>query len=471
MAEALTGVGFEVISVPDAKLADLQSQESAFVKKIHAGDVVMFYYSGYVVQGKEEEDSFLLPIDYKPETDVRRGALRLVRVLQDLVDSKAGLTMLVIEGPRSVGIPLEGASPLGLMEPDLREGGDVIFAMAAPQGATELSAPTPQTSPFTRAVVTRLADPGLRASEVFYRAKQDVTQSTGGKQVPFVDSVIVNEGFCFREPVKSVEAPPKPSVIVVNRIETVPTNSRDHEEYVHIEAGKFKMGCVPSDSRCAKDETPQHEVTISHGFWMGRTEVEVGAFLHYAILSKLKNKPVSPTYNSGWRDGSLPMVVVSWDQAKAYCTWAGGRLPTEAEWEYAARGGLTDEIYPLNSENSRDKANFFGKKGNDTYEFAAPVHSFEPNQFNLFDMAGNVWEWVNDFYSATYYQDQDSPAVNPPGPKTGKDHVMRGGSFMSDWREHLRISVRRAQGGPTNNLGFRCVLDDSEATRKLLNLP
>ncbi len=468
MGEALKGVGFDVTSVPDAKLPDFQSRESEFVKKIHPGDVVLFYYSGYIVQGRDEEDDFLLPIDYKPATDVREGAFRLIRVLQDLVDSKAALAMLVVEGPRTVGIPLAGASPLGLIEPDLHEGGDVIFAMAASQGETVPSALTPEASPFTRAIVTRLADPGLRASEVFYRAKEDVTRSTAGKQVPFVDPVIVNEGFCFREPVKSVEAPVKPSVIVVNRIETVPTDSRDREEYVHIEGGKFKMGCVPSDNRCAKDETPPHDVTISHGFWMGRNEVEVSAFQRYTSVNKLK-MPGTPAYNSGWRAANLPMVVVSWDQAKAYCAWAGGRLPTEAEWEFAARGGVANEIYPLNSENSRDKANFSGTKGNDIFEFAAPVHSFDANPFNLFDMAGNVWEWVNDFYSANYYQ--DSPAVDPPGPKTGKDHVMRGGSFASDWQEHLRISVRKAQGGPTNNLGFRCVLDDSDATRKLLNLP
>lgn len=468
MDEALKGVGFDVTSVPDAKLLDLRSQERELVNKVHPGDVVLFYYSGYIVQGREEEDDFLLPVDYKPENDVRQGAFRLTRVLQDLVDSKAALTILVVEGPRGVGIPLAGASPLGLIEPDLHEGGDVIFAMAAPQGVTLASSPAPQASLFTSAIVTRLADPGLRASEVFYRAKEDVTQSTAGKQVPFVDPVIVNEGFCFRAPVKRVEAPPKPSVIVVNRIETVPTNSRDREEYVHIEGGKFEMGCVPSDDRCAKDERPQHEVTISHGFWMGRNEVEVSAFQRYASVNKLK-MPGSPTYNSGWRATNLPIVVVSWDQAKAYCSWAGGRLPTEAEWEYAARGGVANGIYPLNGENGRDKANFFGTKGNDIFEFAAPVHSFDANPYNLFDMAGNVWEWVNDFYSATYYQ--NSPAVDPPGPETGKDHVMRGGSFDSDWQEHLRISVRKAKGGPTNNLGFRCVLDDGDAARKLLNLP
>ena len=475
MADALKADGFEVTSVSDAKFPEFPRQQAAvFLGKIRPGDVVFLYYSGYAVKGQEDEDDYLLPVNYNPGSDVGQGTFSLTGLLQNLADKKPGLVMLMVEGPRKLGMPVTGASLLGLIEPNLREGGDnIIFAMSASKGETVDALPAPQTSRFTKAVVQRLGDAGLPAREVFDRAKNDVVRETGGKQIPFVDDVIVKEGFCFRDPVKSVEvAPPKPVIVVnnvVNRIEAVPTNSRDREEYVRIDAGKFKMGCVSADTRCEKDESPQHEVTISQAFWMGRNEVEVSAYQRFVELSPKKLKmPGSPTYNSGWHNGSLPMVVVSWEQARDYCQWAGGRLPTEAEWEYAARGGKADEIYPLNSENSHEKANFYGKAGNDIYEFAAPVHQFDENPFHLYDMAGNVWEWVADFYSPTYYK--ESPAADPRGPTAGKIHVTRGGSFASDWQKHLRISVR-GQESTANNVGFRCVLEDTDATKKLLKLP
>ena len=273
-----------------------------------------------------------------------------------------------------------------------------------------------------------------------------------------------------KEPPAPAPLPPKIEVTAAAKSaqrDTVPTNTRDREEYVHIKPGKFKMGCVPSDQKCGPEENPQHEVVISKGFWMGRTEVEVSAYKKFSEAKKVK-MPSAPNDNRGWRASSYPMVLVPWDQAKAYCEWAGGRLPTEAEWEYAYRAGGTDQIYPLNDENSRDKANFYGTKGNDNFEGSAPVHSFDANPFNLFDMAGNVWEWTQDFYSPTYYS--ESPALDPQGPKTGKEHVMRGGSFESKWQDHLRLSARKSQSGPAYNVGFRCVLEDSDATQKLLNL-
>ncbi len=273
-------------------------------------------------------------------------------------------------------------------------------------------------------------------------------------------------------PVTKVETPaPAEPVKPVVLVETVPNNRRDHEEYVRIPPGTFKMGCVPRDSKCKADEKPQHEVTLTNGFWMGRNEVEVRAFLKFwRETAKKKTAPrQAPTDYRGWIRDNHPMVRVTWEEARDYCQWAGGRLSTEAEWEYAARAGATDEIYPMNSENSRDKANFAGTQGNDTFLGVAPVRSFDPNGFNLYDMLGNVWEWVWDFYDPSYYQ--KSPAVDPKGPEAGKEHIVRGGSFESDWHEHLRLSFRLAQAGENFKTGFRCALDDTPATRQLLGVP
>jgi sulfatase modifying factor 1 len=481
MADALRADHFEITPVEDAKFPDFGTlQADGFLKKIRPGDIVFLYYSGYAVKGQDDEDDYLLPVNYDPRTDVTQRAFHLTDLLQSLAEKKPGLIILMIEGPRKIGTDVGHASLAGLIEPRLSGAGNVIFAISARQGETVGSLPAPQTSLFTRAVVQRLGEPGMRASEVFHNAKDDVSRDTKGVQNPFVDDVIGNGSFCFREalPVKSVEVTPPKEVIVVKTVAPPPprfetqVNSRDREEYVHIDGGKFRMGCVPGDMKCDKNERPQHDVTISHAFWMGKNEVPVGAYQRFVDLSpkdKKQKMPTAPTDYSGWRNSSLPMAAVRWDQAKDYCEWAGGRLPTEAEWELAARGGNADEIYPFNSENSRDSANFSGKQGNDQYEFAAPVRKFDPNPFHLFDMAGNVWEWVEDFYSPTYY-DESRGAVDPAGPIAGKSHVMRGGSWNSDWREHLRISVRH-EGGAAPNVGFRCVLEHTEATKQLLKLP
>ena len=149
------------------------------------------------------------------------------------------------------------------------------------------------------------------------------------------------------------------------------------------------------------------------------------------------------------------MVLVSWGDAQKFCEAAGGRLPTEAEWEYAARSGKDDTVYPLNSENSRDKANFYGKQGNDTYEEVAPVHSFDPNGFNVYDMAGNVWEWVSDWYDPNSYK--TSSLRNPTGPPRGDYKVVRGGSWGSGPKD-LRSTDRETHLPSFRGYGtgFRC---------------
>jgi formylglycine-generating enzyme required for sulfatase activity len=205
---------------------------------------------------------------------------------------------------------------------------------------------------------------------------------------------------------------------------------------------------------------------------MAQTEVDTNAYVKYVADGKSQGRKMpkeAPEWNKKWQITDMPMANVTWQEADAFCQWAGGRLPTEAEWEYAARAGKENEVFPLNSENSRDKANFYGTKGNDVYDTAAPVKKFDPNAYNLFDMAGNVWEWVSDFYAPDYYK--DSPAKDPKGPSSGKGHVVRGGSWNSNPAEHLRLSYRDGSSKETNVIGFRCMLEDSPETTKMLILP
>jgi formylglycine-generating enzyme required for sulfatase activity len=455
----LEDAGFDVTLVQDAKMPELQTADEAkFLRKVQPGDVVFFYYSGYIVSGPEDDD-YLLPVDFKPGSDITENTFRLVRLLQDLSDRKTALKFVMIEGPRRVPV---GSVGVGLTSPDIRDYGETLFAMSVQPG--EELKPSSQMGFFTQAVVEFMQETGLQSDELFEQAKRKVLGTTNQQQQPFFNSTIVTT-FYFHEPPPTPDPPPPPPP-------PLRANQRDREEYVFVPPGKFKMGCAPADTKCAPEEKPQHEVTISKGFYLGRNEVTVAAYQRFVASAKEAKKPLrmpaAPLYNRGWKTTDYPMVLVSWEQAQEFCRWAGGRLPTEAEMEYAARGGAMDEVYPGNDENSRDKANFYGTHGNDLYEDAAPVRSFDPNGFNLFDMSGNVWEWAQDWYSSTFYQ--TSPTVDPQGPAMGKDHIIRGGSFESDFRQDLRLSVRKPQGGSSYKVGFRCALPYDDSTKKLFNI-
>jgi len=186
-----------------------------------------------------------------------------------------------------------------------------------------------------------------------------------------------------------------------------------------IPAGSFKMG----DHQGGMSNAPIHTVKLD-AFYMDVHEVTVGQFKKFL-------KETGYSYNQ-WNDVAIyspadnyPMVSVSWNDATAYAKWAEKRLPTEAEWEYAARGGLIGKLHPLGDEISHDDANYVGTGGKDKWDGqAAPVSSFEANGYGLFDTAGNVWEWCADWYGEEYYS--KSPAKNPLGPSTGSRRVLRG---------------------------------------------
>jgi formylglycine-generating enzyme required for sulfatase activity len=255
-------------------------------------------------------------------------------------------------------------------------------------------------------------------------------------------------------------------------------NPKGGLKYVWIPPGSFVMGCSPEDNECYPDEKPSHLVTITKGFWVGQTEVTVGAYKAYSAATG-QPMPPKPKFdgvelNPGWTDDAMPMVDVLGDDAQAFCGWAGGRLPTEAEWEYAARGGSPEARYgplqevawdsdnsgkqPLNSAQmlAEDPKHYWQHIRDDNNNQMHDVGLKRPNAFGLFDTLGNVWEWVSDWYDPDYYQ--HSPSHDPAGPASGNVRILRGGSWGFEPRR-VRVSVRLKT--PSTNRydddGFRCV--------------
>jgi formylglycine-generating enzyme required for sulfatase activity len=215
-------------------------------------------------------------------------------------------------------------------------------------------------------------------------------------------------------------------------------NPKDGLTYVWIPPGHFTMGCSPGDAECYGQEKPAHEVTISKGFRMGQTEVTQEAY------QRVMGKSPNPIKVAG-----LPVQSVTWSEATEYCGKMGLRLPTEAEWEYAARArNKSGRSGPL------DSVAWYGKNSAGT---AHPVKGKDPNVWGLYDMLGNVWEWTADWYGAY----QEGSATDPKGPSGGQYKVQRGGSWYGP-AAYSRVSERykAGQSDPNNiNTGLRCVWD------------
>ncbi len=306
------------------------------------------------------------------------------------------------------------------------------------------------------------------------------------------------------------------------------------EGMVLIPAGEFYMGA--DNDQALEDEYPKHKVKLD-AFYMDITEVTNAQFKKFvdatgyitmaerkpdwealknslppgadkphdsllvaaSLVFKQTDGPVDLNdFNQWWiwevganwkhpqglgssiaGKENYPVVHISWDDAMAYCKWAGKRLPTEAEWEYAARGGLINNIYPWGNEpvnSGKTKTNSWGgsfpyfNDKKDGFVKTAPVKSFAPNGYGLYDMAGNVWEWCYDLYDTNYYKTAHNIMLtNPQGPAKSNDpqdpyaekRVMRGGSFLCNdtYCSGYRVARRMKSSSDTGleHTGFRCV--------------
>jgi len=252
-------------------------------------------------------------------------------------------------------------------------------------------------------------------------------------------------------------------------------SSSDQRPMVLVPAGPFLMGASTDDVNADADERPQHEIILD-AFWIDQFEV---AHTEYTACTQagVCNPPAETDYNGfayafATEFEDAPVVNITWEDAQSYCAWVGKRLPTEAEWEKAARGEQGG-LYPWgDSPDAFHKAwycegciyTYEDPTVLDDFSRPAPIDSF-PDGASLYGaqgMAGNVWEWVYDWYAGETYSQPER--INPTGPEQGSYKVVRGGAWTSSAIE-LRSSYRQARGPLTTwiDVGFRCAMDDDRS--------
>jgi formylglycine-generating enzyme required for sulfatase activity len=232
----------------------------------------------------------------------------------------------------------------------------------------------------------------------------------------------------------------------------------------YIPAGTFQMGTENHHDH----EKPVHNVTLN-AFWMDQTEVTNAQYAMCVAAGSCRQPWSLGSYSSSsyYEEAAYadyPVIYVDWNRASAYCAWAGRRLPTEAEWEYAARGGLAGRAFPWGDSYDERLANHCDQTcpayaypeniPDDGYSETAPVGSYPANSYRLFDMAGNVWEWAADWFGPY----SSAAVTNPSGPLSGETRVTRGGSWYNGlWECGVYSRYGRNPTEAYPYIGFRCV--------------
>ena len=500
LAQALPQAGFapqDITLVTNTTLKQLQRAARMFVERVRAGDVALVYYSGHGMEVRGE--NYLVPVDFPAdatELEVQDEAYSAQELLRNLESSPAKVRLLILDACRDNPLRATRSSAGGLARMD-GQGTLIVFATSA--GKTASDNPRGGNGLFTGHLLKALPTPGLPIDQMIKQVAREVYRDSGGLQTPAIYGLLL-EDFAFvagsaapsptpNPPridaaaeawalIKDSQYPDdferfarafpssdlaqaaeiraaqlrRPTIASPSQVEPLANrpslplasnsaagmpriNQKDGLKYVWVPPGRFTMGCSMGDTECSHDEQPTHEVIITKGFWLGQTPVTQAAYMR-----------VTGSNPSHFKGNNRPVESITWDEARSYCKAIGGRLPTEAEWEYAARAGSKDARYGSVDEVAWYENNSGGK----THE----VGEKQSNALGLYDMLGNVWQWTADWYA--FYQagrEQD-----PPGPSGSQWRARRGGSWVNS-RKYARVSSRLGYE-PSRRLcsiGMRCV--------------
>lgn len=479
LSASLTRLGFQVSQKTNLTHRGFEQALNDFTRQVAAGDLALVYFAGHGVQ--VENENYLVPIDFGAETeaDVPHVAFAASRLRSRLEATGAAVRVLILDACRNNPYKFK-RSGLGGLAAMTQAAEGTIIAFAAGDNQTADDNRGERNGLYTKFLLQALEQPGLHLKDVFERARAQVYEASRKKQFPalydmVVGRLILKEGpagtasaatpavspaasgvneedvywrqcesakgaFCeaylerfpagrFVRLAKLMIGPVMPGAQLSSEKPTAPQApktrvGKDGLTYVWIPPGEFQMGCSPGDNECDDDEKPVQKVAIARGFWMGQTEV--------TQLAYKQRTGKNPSYFQG---GKRPVERVTWNAASAYCEGIGLRLPTAEEWEYAARAGSPGSRYGALERIGW----YYGNSAGSTHEVAMK----EANNWRLFDMLGNVWEWT-----ATPYKKTDRKQVRGGAWEYGANHfrVSSAWSFR-DTPEWLHL---------LKNVGFRC---------------
>lgn len=529
----LTEIGFQVTKVPNLTRPAFNEKWQNILDALTRDDTFVLFFSGHGVQidGQNYLLPRDIPyIEYGRQEQLKREAISLNELLADLSTGDRPhpkSSVVILDACRDnplipPGYTKSASTPKGLANVPESDGIFVMYAAANNQTALDRlsSVDKAQYSVFTRTLLPLMGRTDLSIQELGTQLKDQVwelAQSVGRKQRPTLYDGIIGR-FCLpgcaAKANKGTAGVNESFTATVHPALTSAITGKDGVPMVLIQAGSVLMGSTKDEvdlaiQACVKDykkdqqtcegwyklELPQHKVRID-AFYMDKHEVTNRLFQQfvqqtgYRTTAEQKGSAWAFVESKGWEDvkgtswrkpeagatifesnrAEHPVVVVSWDDAEAYCRWAGQRLPTEAEFEYALRAGTTTKYWwgPGNPESRRveniaDESakhllNVIMSGYTDGAVRTAPVGSYEANPWGLHDMSGNVAEWTADWYGDTYYA--KSPERNPTGPSSGEKRVVRGGSWTDEpvgVRSAFRNRYLPTQR--TDDIGFRCAQD------------
>lgn len=478
--EAVSGVlekhGFNVTVIEPPDFVTLRQVFDDFINRYgrKSNDRLLFYFAGHghtLRKGYGGEMGYIVPADAPiPDMDLngfltKALDMQMIEVYARRIDSKHALFLFDSCFSGSI-FGITRATPKNITDKTSKPVRQFITSGSAGEEVPDRSIFRQQFVEALNGEADTLEDGYVTGTELGEFLNAKVVNYSKGSQHPqygkIRDPLLDKGDFVFQlpKPERKPISLAKPSessfslTDLIDQSEAVVRQSKigkDGAEMMRIPAGEFQMG------RKDDDEKPVHTVYLD-AFYMDKYEVTNAL---YKKFMDAVGQPLSywsdSNYNSDYNAPDQP-VGVSWYDAKAYADWAGKRLPTEAEWEKAARGGLAGKKYPWGDSLTHDSANYSGTRGRDKWEYTAPVGSFAPNGYGLHDMAGNVFEWCADWYGRNFYR--ESPKRNPTGPSSGTYRVLRGGSWSISTSPYYLSVYNRVSYLPTleiNFIGFRCV--------------
>ncbi len=439
LADELQRNGFAVTLKENLGKDDMQRAIDAFGSTITPGAVALFFFSGFGIQVNRQ--NYLIPIDARiwAERDTQRYGIGLEKIVGLMHAKGAKALILIVDASRKN--PFEQrfrSSPAGLSATSVPEGALAISSASLDKVHDDADS---NPSLFMGGLLKEMRSPTpATAEQVFLRTRNSVARASNGDRVPWISSSLT-EDFYFNRPTAEATAPaaePQPARRAEPRAaqatagSTQPAGKMPGEtfrdcpecpEMVIIPAGEFDMG-----SNDAPMEKPIRRVIISQPIAIGRREVTFAEWDQCVAAGACKYRPD----DRGWGRGDHPVVDVSWDDAQTYLNWLSQktgqryRLPTEAEWEYAARGGTTSPFW-WGRDSGNGLANCDGCGAPGGAMKSTPAGAFRPNAFGLFDTAGNAAEWVEDCWNDTYRGAPKDGSAWTTGQCALR--VLRGGSF------------------------------------------